>query len=95
LKVRGSFQYTCEDLLLKYIAIYKELDPARYAKWQEANSLWLYTVEKHMAERYEHKYSPEDTEEEDLSANLITDSDFILISVCSGSKICWRIWNRI
>ncbi len=73
-----AFQYTCEDLLLKYIAIYKELDPARYAKWQEANSLWLYTVEKHMAERYEHKYSPEDTEEEDFLANLITDPDFHL-----------------
>ncbi len=73
-----AFQYTCEDILLKYIAIYRDLDMDKYNKWQESNSLWLLHIERHMAERYEHKFSQEDTEEEDFLANLLSEPDFHL-----------------
>lgn len=73
-----AFQYTCEDILLKYIAIYRDIDLDKYNKWLESNSLWLLHIERHMAERYEYKFSQEDTEEEDFLANLLTEPDFHL-----------------
>ncbi len=73
-----AFRYTCEDILLKYISIYRSLDIDKYRKWQESNSLWLRNIEIHMAERYGYSFAQEDTEEEDFLSNFITEPDFHL-----------------
>lgn len=65
-----AFQYTCEDLLLKLISAYRSLNEKRYEKWKDANLLWLHIIEQHMAERYDHPFDAEETEEEDLLSSF-------------------------
>lgn len=61
-----SFQFTCENLLLKLAASVRQQDEKLYSKWRGANTLWMAAIEDHLRERFDYDQDDEEPEEEDI-----------------------------
>ena len=61
-----SFQFSCEDLLLKMFAMVRKLNEKKYEQWRNLNALWLSNIEDHMRDRFDLGKDRDDMEEEDL-----------------------------